>query len=248
MFGDNDAVHGDAPEGVTDSVTSAETSNQYGGYSDQEALIKGKQDGDNHIKTLETELAELRKSQNTSMNMESFLEKLGKDEPTQSAPTSPDPEVNHEESVPAGLSASDVDKLVSQKVNQIAAKTVMKSNYQSTMVELEKTYGPGFGSNVRSATTALGETDDFMNNLAANNPQAFLKLVAAAQPVVASNVNPAAPQTMTNTSFAPVGTARNEEFYSEMRKKDSVRYMSYEVQRQMDKDAQSMGEAFFRKK
>ena len=243
----NESVHGDAPEGVTDNATPAETSD-FGGYASQDELIKGATHKQQHIETLEAELNEMRKSQNTSMNMESFLEKLRSDEPAPVAPTSAAPVASHDEGVPAGLSASDVDKLVSQKVNQLAAKTTMQSNYQKSMVELEKAYGPGYGNNVRVATTNLGETDDFMNNLAANNPQAFIKLVSAAQPVVASNVNPAAPQTIANTSFAPVGTTRNEEFYSEMRKKDSTRYLSYEVQRQMDRDAQQLGEAFFRKK
>ncbi len=242
----NESVPGAAPEGVADNATSAETA-QFGKYASLDELKKGQVEGDKHIEVLEAELEELRLLQNTSMNMESFLEKLRTDDPAPVAPTSPTPEAHHEEGVPASLSAQDVDKLVSQKVNQIAAKSRMQSNYTSAMVELEKVYGSGFGSTVRAATTALGETDDFMNNLAANNPKAFLSLVAGATPSKV-NVNPAAPQTRANTSFAPPGATRNEEFYSAIRKKDHVLYMSHDVQSQMHKDAIAQGESFFRKR
>ena len=243
----NESVPGAAPEGVADNATSAETA-QFGKYASLDELKKGQVEGDKHIEVLEAELEELRLLQNTSMNMESFLEKLGSDATPQSEPTSSEPAVHREEAVTqtANLSVDDIDKLVSQKVNQIAAKSQLQSNYSNTMVELEKTYGSGFGTNVRVATTALGETDDFMNNLAANNPKAFLKLVHAAQPDRPSNVNPAAPPTKVNTSFAPLGATRNEEFYSTLRKKDNDKYWSHEVQSQMQRDAQSQGESFFK--
>lgn len=244
----NDAVSNETPEGTGDQPNPDETS-EFGKYENLEQLKKGQLEGETHIQTLQSELAELRKSQNFSANMESFLEKLRADEPTQTAPTSPAPVANHEESVPADLSAQ-VDALVSQKVTQIANKSQRVQNYSAAKEALEKMYGSDYGAEVHKARVALGETEDFMNKLAADNPQALIKLVSVMSPVQeTSHVNPnvAAPVS-TAPSFATDNSTRNEAYYTALRKKDHSLYMTHEVQNAMQRDSQRMGEAFFTKK
>jgi hypothetical protein len=51
----------------------------------------------------------------------------------------------------------------------------------------------------------------------------------------------------TAPSFDPVNSTRDEKYYTALRQKDHELYLSHEVQNQMQRDAQRMGEAFFTK-
>lgn len=217
-------------------------------FKTTEDLARGKMEADRHIQNLEKELAGLREDLNARLNMESFLDRLEKSGVTPETSTQAPLESDYEDRVkPAGLSMEDVDKLVSQKLEEKTTQSQRQQNTQYAIQKLQEAFGPRFGDHVQKVTDEMGLGRQFLEDLAATNPNAFLKFVGADKPQVRPNPDPVtAPRSSFNTASVSQGSGeRTQSYYDKLRKEDPGRYWDKRTQAEMHRMALKLGEKFF---
>ena len=222
-------------------------------FKDNEDLARGKVESDKHISNLEKEMSGLREDLNSRLNMQSFLDRLentgGVTEP---GATPASTEGNAEDrgtatADAANLSMKDVEALVSQKLKETTVESQRNANTQSVISKLETTFGSTYGDKVLEATNELGVGKEFMMDLAASNPGAFLKLVGADKTPTAP-ADPSTytiPRTQVTTSNIPTSGVKRDSYYRDLRKNDAKRFWSPKVQSEMHREAIKQGESFF---
>lgn len=222
-------------------------------FADHEALAKGKVESDMHITNLEKELSGMREDLNSRLNMQTFLDRLEKSgvTSTDATPASENAGNAGSEVGTANVTMQDIEAMVAQKLNETTAASQRDTNTRAAISTLQQNLGSSYGDKVLAATQELGVSKEFMTDLAATNPTAFLKLVGADK-TPAAQANPStytAPRTSVNTGATITSNTgiKRDSYYSDMRKSDSKRFWSKEVQVEMHREAQKQGESFFDK-
>lgn len=156
-------------------------------YKTPEEALKGAVHAQQHIKTLEEELAELRVKAQEGEVFAKVLEKLNgpveKDEAKPKAENS--------------LSVDDVAKVVDQLLTQRTTESTRKQNVSTVTSKFKQLYGDKASETLYGKAEDLGFTKEGINELIASNPKAALKILGAeggtpapeADPIVGGNVN-----------------------------------------------------------
>lgn len=221
-------------------------------FSDAEALAKGKFQSDNHIKTLEAELALLRKehsevkeelSKNKTAN--EIFEEIRRIRPeAEAANNQQTTVVENREAEEVNLNDA-VSQAVKEALSVMRTEEQSQSNLSKSMTALTEKFGDQAQTVLNQKSQQLGMTMDQLKTMAAENSTAFLALVGAS-PVTQG-------ETITNTPSMPTSTQSTElskpekkgySYYEKMRKEDPVRYRSPEVQNEMFDLAKSQGDDF----
>lgn len=216
-------------------------------FKDTEALAKGKEEADAHIARLESELAEIRQDFNDRA-LEDYLRFKADREVAKAVPETPavsgiDPNAQNN-----GLDAESIRKLINETLTQEQTKAVRDANVRTVQNELVKVWGPAYVATLRDKATELGLGEDFLNDVAAKSPKAFLSLVGASPKEASRNVvTPPVTSGMQSMGVMHGNAAgvRGKTYYDNLRKQDPAKYHSKEVTIQRHNDALRMGiEAF----
>ncbi len=216
-------------------------------FQDAEGLAKGKFHSDQHINRLEGELQGLRDELSKRLTMEEFVSQINEQrDSSQTAQGSGEGAPNTaQQSEHTSLNPDDIQSLVRGIINQETEQNSRKANVEYVENKLKETLGPNFASELVKKSQELGVDKAFLGNMAETHPDAFLKLVG-----VSSNEKPSTPinthvppQTQVNTTNSD-GSVRDFKYYEKLRKADPVGYFKPEVQRQMYKDAEALGDRF----
>jgi hypothetical protein len=220
-------------------------------FADPEALARGKAEADRHIANLEEELSGMREDLNSRLNMQNFLDRLERSGVTNPASQQAAGDVPTEDrdTETAGLSMKDIEALVSQKLNETTVEAQRSQNTELVLRKLKENLGPTYGDRVKEVMTEMEVGEEFMKDLAASKPTAFLKLVGADKAPAAPQ-NPAsytAPRTQVSTVAVPASGTKTQTYYDKLKSTDPKRYWSREVQAEIHREAQRQGERFFDK-
>lgn len=207
-------------------------------------LAKGAVFKDAHIARLEKEAAD-RKAETERLQNElstrARLEELVDNIASGTSKTPSSPVITPSEQVPSSQAQTpqefeaQLDALLTKREKERQGN----SNRAIVRQRLEEKLGPNFANKVREQGRSLGLGENFLNQLAAENPAAFFKLVGVEdKPVNRRDIFSPPPQSDLIPDFAPTNTTRTKDYYNNLRKEKGDRYYwSPEVQTQLHKDA-----------
>lgn len=221
-------------------------------FKDNEALARAKAESDAFILRLQAEAEELRKDLNTRLTVEQILEKNTQPDPVPNQQglnnqTPPKTEENKNTAV-------DIEKLVNDKLAEAELKRVQNTNLALVRETLENTWGNDYVTRLKEKASELGLGEGFLQNLAMEQPKAFLKLIDASveERKPASNqsanqlfVPPSGNERTRTNSFSPTNGDRTKSYYDKLKETNPIEYWKPSVQNQMHQDAIRIGERFF---
>lgn len=215
------------------------------GELDVVALAKGKIEADAFIERLKSEQSELRQD----LNSRTALEELLNDLKTARQPASngqPQAPVNEPEPRDkAALSKEDLVALVREELSTTQKQLHAQRNIDFVEAELTKQWGTSVRSKLEAKARELDVSLDFLKNIAAQRPKAFLEMVGAkvVQQVDTSGITP--PPSRQNVPLREPTKDRTMSYYRELRKSNPTLYWSPQTQLQEMNDAKRLGEAFY---
>lgn len=218
-------------------------------FKDPQALARGKVESDRFIERLQGELRGLRDELNTRLKLEEVVDRIA------SASKSPISDDNNSREQDNGQSASqksltpeDVQAVVAQTLTESQKKVQRERNVALVEQKLEEAFGPTFRRTVKAQAAKLGLGQDFLSNLAAEQPAAFLKLMEVEPKPEVNSTAVIAPRPSVNSdavSFRPNSGVKGKSYYDAIKAKDPRRYWSPAVQNEMHAEAIKQGwEAF----
>lgn len=218
-------------------------------YANEEALAKSRLDADAYIQKLENETAELRSVTNTLLSemdqlkaRASILDRINPPGNNGTDPSRQPVSNPSQPPAPNAISQDDVEKLIEQAEQKKAAR----KNISDVDAALTKALGSDAQAYVKQKASDLGMDVEELHAIAAKSPNAFLSMIGinSQGPVPGNSMYVAGnPRGVQNPS-API---RNKSFYDKMQKEmGTVKFvMDKNVQIQMHKDMQALGDNFF---
>lgn len=249
--------------GKSPASTEADASQDQGGEIDYVAhytkdgkapdlaeISKGKYHADMHITRLEKEQAELRKELDKRLTYEELMAKIE----TVKSPTSKPERVERTEDEQIektpnsnSLDLAKVEEIMRKTYQQESVKASQQRNIEQVKDVLTKTWGAGFERSLEQKANDLGVTKEYMDNLAATSPKAFLTLVGvteAVRPSVAGSLPP--PTRVEGRSDGGKSNVKNMAYYNKMMTDNPREYWTPRVQNEIHEMARTMGDAFYK--
>lgn len=220
------------------------TTSKYDNW-DVDALKNKAISADNHINTLQSELAELRNSKTSDAKMEELLNRLTEiSTPPQNTASNV---VNHTtERVPGApvVTTEDIETLVSKSLEKKQKEDLSKQNVAKLHRELKAAWGDNYRSIMTNKAQELGINQNFLASLAETHPDALLKLVLDKPKSSDLNTHVAPPSVLnTRAGQVQLGTTYKE-FSKAMKDNPSLRSDPNFIAR-MHEAAERHGEAFY---
>lgn len=209
-----------------------------------EEVLKAKVEADLYIKTLEKQKDELRtdylKQREELLSKAKFEEYIDRMEKSNNQIASPSA---NEES--PKLDMTEISKLIKNEIMQTKVVDKETTNYQTVQKKLQERFGNNYPSILEEQRNALGLSNERINALAKESPEAFFRMMGLNEQVRDSFQAP--PKSgQRNDSFAPKGqTKRDWNYYQELKKADPKIYLDPKISVQMHNDAIEQGDAFY---
>lgn len=163
--------------------------------------------------------------------------------------TPPKPEVTP--STPAGEDttpkAEDIESLIADVLNKRDAETRTQKNITEADKLMTETFGTEAKTKLNSRAQELGMTTEYLQNIAAESPTAFMQLMGQAP---AKETNSASIGGTVNTQTSSLqgnSDERDMKYYLDLMRKNPKQYGMKETQRQMLEDKAKLGSRFFNK-
>lgn len=211
-------------------------------YRDNDAVAKALAEKDAFIERLKSENAQIREAIPTTPVVDRSQEILDRLEALKHKP-----EPVTERIAPAvvertefkGLSVEDVDRLLIERERKAKAD----ANITQVKAALVQKYGDKYPQALKSMAEKNGLGTRFLDQMAAESPQALLNLMATEKPDTL--FTPPSSVVQPGTFIPTADTPRTESYYNRLKAQDKKTYLSKEVQNQMMKDAMKLKEAFY---
>ncbi len=219
-------------------------------FKTQEDLARAKLESDAFIARLQGELQGIRTELNTRLTVEQMMDKITAAKEATNSNTNGNQPVVNGESGTKSLTEADLTALVEDRLSKLEKARIQEANLNQVRQALTEKFGADFPSHLKQTAINLGVGEEFLNNLAKEQPKAFLALVGQQDAPKAPQVQntlfaPTPSQQIPKTpGFAPTGE-RKKSFYDDLKRKDAAAYWSPKVQNQMHQDAIKLGEVFF---
>ena len=209
-------------------------------YRDEDAVAKALAEKDRFIAQLQNETAEARRLVTQQERSQEILDRLEALRTTPTAEHQPAPQVV-ERVEHTGITTDDVEKLLAER----EARAKRTANIEKVKAELVDIYGSNFGGALKSLAESMGVTPDYLENVAAQSPQAFMRLVAPSSQGP-SAFTPPVSNGQPQSGFIPTaGPNQKRSFYKKLLESDKAKYFSPAVQNRMYKDALVLKEDFW---
>lgn len=215
-----------------------------------EDLARGKVESDLFIQRLQAETQEMRSELTNRLNLEAFLDEM-KQLQKQAPAVAPSPQdtprnVDTEpKEIKAGMTPEEVEQLLSERLKNERTKELQASNLATVKNRLVELYGNTYQNKLKEVAESLGESPEYLNEVAKRNPTAFFRLLGETPAPDKKNYTPPRSQLNTETRGNVPSGERDNAFYEHLRATDPKRYYSREVQVQRHKDALRLGAKFF---
>lgn len=212
-------------------------------YADNEALAKSKYHADKHISNLENELRELREDLSKREQVQDLISKFEQKLGTSTPREEPTP-VEQPVETNKGLSEQDVQSLVDKYVSEKETKRTREGNIDDAKKKLRELYGDKYADILKARSQELGMSIERMTELAAESPNALIKLVSDNHDKKEDLVSPLRGSRI-QSSAQPKGDVRNYAYWQKMRKENPRLYHDPKMSWQRMKDSSDMGDAFY---
>lgn len=222
-------------------------------FHDVEALAKGKHESNEFIERLKKENSEFRKELDKRLTLEEFVDKMNVpsgDPAPSNQDASPGEQGTGNQENTGTLTQEDVKRLLSEEMGTRDGIALRERNLEYVQQKAEELYGHDYKVVFGQRAKELGLGKDFLGNLAQDNPQAFLNIMAMEGTASKARgeqlvTPPTGSQGMErHTSVPPVG-AKGWKDYEKLRKSDPRAYFSVKTQNEMHLQAQKLGDAFY---
>jgi hypothetical protein len=209
-------------------------------FKSPEDLAKGKMESDQFIEQLKKEQAELREELSKRLTSEEVLEKIreANQQQGQSQGDNTSPQLSEER----------LSELVKKSLESTRTEETKLNNVQSVDQQLVNQFGDKAGEWLVNKAKDLGVSVNFLQDVASTSPQAFFNTVGLNQTnlgkasVTQGSVNTTV-MSQVNTAGQPQhGTKK---FYDQLRKENPRKYWTPEVQNQLFKSRQELGDKFY---
>lgn len=217
-------------------------------YRDVQVAARSIVEKDSFIERLKAENAVMRSSLKGEQKMDEFLDKLNsyKPAPPGSATnpvTIPDEssQSQHLNITPKALSLEEVQALLDKREEE----KKKQANIDFAASAVQKAFGANSGVVLLQKATELGVTKEYLTRLAAESPQAFLKLVEADK---SPQGGPGFISSTTNTAaFKASSNEKNKAYYDNLKKQMGITKFVADkrLQNEMHTQSQKLGAAFF---
>tara|TARA_R110000868_G_scaffold40490_7_gene139716 strand:- start:5707 stop:6474 length:768 start_codon:yes stop_codon:yes gene_type:complete len=215
-------------------------------WKDPQVIAKGKIEGDRHIESLTSQIAEMREDLEKTKNRVSIDNQLQE----KAGVATQEPVVsknNNSDGVEADTKPDttvDIEGLVEKTLVARERKAVVTRNIEEVNSNLEKTFGTEAAKEVQTRANELGMTMDQLQAIAVESPRAFFRLIGEAPAaesagVVSGSVNTAAALNKSST--------QDFEYYQNLRRTNSNHYYSSKMQNEMAESRVRLGDKFYRK-
>lgn len=216
-------------------------------WSDPEIIAKGKLEADDYIKQLEGQLTELRSELGKQDYSKELLEALKNKAPDTTNGQQPfksndnNGGANKDQTNPS-LSDEQIKSLVDNALTAREKANTSKQNIDLVEATLLESFGTEAQAKVQEKAKELGLSLGRMQEIAAESPTAFLSLIGGKdkemKPLIKGSIR-------TEGVNMQATSERTFEFYQKLRKENRKQYFSPEVQQQMFKDRERLGEKFY---
>jgi hypothetical protein len=144
-------------------------------YKDPAALARSRVEADRHIQRLEAEQKAMRNDLNSRLALEELVTKLSSYKAPELAPQGS--EDRNQDTGKNTLTPEDLARIVDERVRSISDTERAKANLNMVKSTLKQEWGNDFVDKMKSKAAELGVGENFLNSLAMDQPQAFLKLM-----------------------------------------------------------------------
>lgn len=213
-------------------------------YADVNALAKAASHQIPYIKRLEEENEQARQELQKRLSIEEYVQQM-KTEIAQSRVPSED-----DQRPVTQISKEDIKKELFSEFETLLStqnkKALAERNVELVRNELQKVWGSTYPAQLKSKAQELNLTEEFLGNLAQDNPQAFLKIVGVSgSPKVIPQSIPTNSRNSAYRTDANESTDRNKAYYDKLKKDNPKLYWTAKIQAQEHRDAVRLGDAFF---
>lgn len=200
-------------------------------YKDNDALAKAKQEADTFIEQLKTELKGVREIAERNINAENQLEAM-KNELKSLRDASGSQ--SRENTTPA-LSERDIEALVERTATKMEKAKTAEQNVNDANARVIRHFGTveQAANAVRAKAAEMGVSTEYLRDVAAKSPTAFLKIVDVAAQSTPENGGGSFIQPSATTPAVPAGgnhAPGTYEFAENVRKTDPGKYWSKDFQ------------------
>jgi rRNA maturation endonuclease Nob1 len=210
-------------------------------FADAAALAKGKAQSDAFILQLQNEMRELREDLAKRTTVEQFVDQLASRQPT-STQVIQTPAEDDDNDNP--LTEADIRRLAREAYVEDQTRRTQEQNFAKAQALLAAEFGSNYVPVLQARARELGLSEDFLNSVAAQSPEALVKLVSKGESQVTNSHAP--PRTnLNNQHTREDNVVKNQAYYNKLRQTDPKRYHSYEITVERHRQAQKMGESFF---
>lgn len=199
------------------------------------------------IKQLERENQKVREDLTARVKEEELYDRISTlltKSPSTEQNTNADGNGTNKQPTTVGVTPEQLDELLDKRLNKLETSRKEQANQEIVKSKLVEKFGTNYVPKLTEETQKLGVTKEFLERMAAENPNAFFRLIGMEDKPQIGLFTP--PKSAVDGGFKPkLSTDRTQAYYKELRKRDPVLYNSREVQIQEEKDAQRLGVAFF---
>ena len=206
-------------------------------FATMEEMAKGKFESDLYVTHLQGEMKGLRSIIDEQESVAELVDKAMKPqtpEPAE-APQAPAPAPSPEGSAPAPLSAQDIQALVDQQVNSRLTAQQKQANVDACTAAAKERYGENYGSILAENAKKLGVKQEFLVDVASDQPAVFLKLMVepgeATPPAPVGDPTPVTSELRIDPNAGT--TVKNFAYYEDIRRKDPRLYRSAAFQNEI---------------
>lgn len=204
-------------------------------FKDPDFLATSKLESDNHIESLNAEIATLKEKLTTQASLDEAMQAL--DAKAKEMADRMNSYFTEKPAAEQGESV-DVESIVDRKLRQMQDANVRVSNRSKVQSELTTRYGDTAGEVLKETASKLGVSEQDMLDLAETKPGVFLAALPPAGQTETNNLPASDVSKITSES----GDIRNKAYYDKMRKEMGNRYFAPSFQKQMMLDRKALGD------
>lgn len=208
-------------------------------------LAKAKAESDAFIERLKAENAGLRNDLKTRLKLEEVVDRISS---AKSPSSEQEPEAHEQDEAKSAITPEQIKAMVAETLTEGQKAEQRRRNNAFVEQKLQEAFGPTFRRTIKEQAQKLGIGEEFAKNLAAEQPNAFLKLFDVQTKQEANSIATQAPHSTVNSDamrFQPESGLKRKSYYEKLRKSDKKTYWSPRVQNEMHKEAHKQGPSFF---
>jgi hypothetical protein len=217
-------------------------------YKDHAALAKAAAFKQHHIERLEAENALAREELSKRVSLDEVMQRMETLSQARPVPDNRPPQVEPSQQAPAAaIDPTKIDDIVSTKLSELRENERRTANVDAVRNELAKRFGPSFDNAVKTRLSELGIGEKFANDLARNEPKAFLALFPERQVAPADQAlrQVAPPESIFTPAPASAPTGKKFKDYQALYRKDPAKFLSPQIQLEIEREAQRQGQSFY---